>query len=90
MSRRTVKSRIERHLNGLVAAALLGHVPFRDFEDMLRRRVIKAALRRHRGSINAAAQELKMKRDCLRARMMQLGIPFGPRSVAALSRRRAA
>jgi DNA-binding NtrC family response regulator len=90
MSRGTVKKRIERHLNGLIAAALLGEVPFKEFEDMLRRRIIRASLRRHNGSVCAAAAELNMKRDCLRARLIQLGIPFSARSVAALERRRAA
>ena len=94
MSRRsTVKQRIERHLNGLVAAALLGSVPFDEFEDMLRRRVIKAALRRHHNCISNAAAELKVKRDNLRARMVRLGIPLPPQSVkriAANARRRAA
>ena len=95
MTRRgTVKQRIERHLNGLVAAALLGAVPFDEFEDMLRRRVIKAALRRHKGGIRKAAAELGIKRDLLRARMIALRIPLPPLSLAKSAanerRRRAA
>jgi DNA-binding NtrC family response regulator len=94
MTRRaTVKQRIERHLDGLVAAALLGSVPFDEFEDMLRRRVIKASLRRHRNCMTRAAAELKIKRDLLRERMVRLGIPLPPLSVAhsaARARRRAA
>jgi DNA-binding NtrC family response regulator len=95
MSRhRTVRQRIERHLDGLVAAALLGSVPFKEFEDMLRRRVIKAALRRHKNCITSAAAELKVKRDNLRHRMVLLGIPLPSLSVARSAanerRRRAA
>ena len=92
MTRRaTVKQRIERHLNGLVAAALLGSVPFNEFEDMLRRRVIKAALRRHNDNISRAAEELCMKRDTLRCRMIDLGIPRKhPAKGIAKPRRRAA
>jgi DNA-binding NtrC family response regulator len=93
MSRRTVTQRIERHLSGLIAAALLGSVPFDEFEDMLRRRVIKAALRRHRNCMRKAAAELKIKRDLLRERMIKLGIQLPPLSIArsaANARRRAA
>jgi DNA-binding NtrC family response regulator len=93
MTRRTVKARIERHLTGLIAAATLGFVPFSEFEDMLRRRVIRAALRRHKGCISSAAAELKIKRDLLRARMVLLRIPLPPRSVQRIAlnaRRRAA
>lgn len=94
MTRRgTVKRRIERHLNGLVAAALLGSVPFDEFERMLRRRVIKAALRRHNNCMSRAAAELRIKRDLLRERMITLAIPLPPRSAkltAARARRRAA
>jgi len=89
MSRRTVKARIERHLTGLIAAATLGVVPFNEFEDMLRRRVIKAALRRHKGCIFRTAEELQIKRDALRFRMVQLGIPLPPRSLARMQRRSA-
>ena len=94
MSRRwTVKQRIERHLNGLVAAALLGSVPFHEFETMLRRRVIKAALRRHNNCMTRAAADLRIKRDLLRERMITLGIKRPPLSLArsaANARRRAA
>jgi DNA-binding NtrC family response regulator len=83
MSRRgTVKQRINRHLDGLVAAALLGSVPFDEFEDMLRRRVIKAALRRHKNCMYKAAADLGIKRDLLRERMIRLGITLPPLSVA--------
>ena len=93
MSSRTVKERIEHHLNGLVAAALLGEVPLPQFEEMLRRRVIKAALRKHKNCISSAAKELKLDRDALRLRMVRLCVPLPPRSVkriAANARRRAA
>jgi transcriptional regulator with GAF, ATPase, and Fis domain len=89
----TVQQRINRHLDGLIAAALLGCVPFTEFENMLRRRVIKAALRRHDNCILKAAAELGIKRDNLRARMIRLGIPLPARSVAksaSNARRRAA
>ena len=91
--RRTVTERIERHLTGLTAAALLGEVPFAELENILRRRIIKAALRRHNGCISRAAVELKIKRDNLRARMIRLGVPLPPLSVkrsASNARRRAA
>jgi DNA-binding NtrC family response regulator len=89
----TVKERIERHLDGLIAAALLGSVPFNEFEDIMRRHIIKAALRRHKGCISSAAADLNIKRDSLRHRMVLLGIPLPPLSVArsaANARRRAA
>lgn len=92
--RGTVRQRIERHLDGLVAAALLGSVPFNEFEDMLRRRVIKAALRRHRKCMHKAAAELGIKRDLLRERMIKLGIALPPLSAVRAAdnarRRRAA
>jgi DNA-binding NtrC family response regulator len=95
MTRRgTVKQRIERHLDGLVAAALLGCVPFDEFENMLRRRVIKASLRRHKNCMRKAAAELHIKRDLLRERMIKLGIKLPPLSLARSAdnarRRRAA
>ena len=92
-ARGTVTQRIELHLNGLVAAALLGSVPFSEFENMLRRRVIKAALRRHKNCMRKAAAALNIQRDLLRYRMITLGIPLPPRSVAksaSNARRRAA
>lgn len=91
--RGTVKQRIERHLNGLVAAALLGEVALPEFEEMLRRRVIRAALRKHRNCISHAAKELGLDRDALRRRMVCLRIPLPPLSLArsaANARRRAA
>jgi transcriptional regulator with GAF, ATPase, and Fis domain len=93
MSRPTTKERIEHHLNGLVAAALLGEVPLREFEDILRRRVIRAALHKHNNVISRAAKELKLDRDALRRRIVWFGIPLPPRSVArsaSNARRRAA
>ena len=89
--KRTVRARIERHLTGLVAAALLGDVPLWEFEDMLRRRVICAALRKHRNSIARAAVELNTSQENIRRRMMLLGIPRPPRTVqASYTRRRRA
>jgi hypothetical protein len=91
MSRGTVRQRIERHLTGLIAAATLGGVPYKDLEDILHARIIRGALRKY-GCMSRAAAELGMKRDMLRERMIVLNIPLSRRSImkAAANRKRRA
>ena len=78
--RLTVHERIQEHLTGLISAALLCRMPLLEFEDILRKRVIEAALRNHKGCISRAARDLKMDRDTLRLRMYRLGIPLPSRA----------
>jgi|GEM_PF-5759504 DNA-binding NtrC family response regulator len=91
MSRGTVRERIERHLTGLIAAATLGGVSYKDLEDILRRRIIRAALREYK-CMSRAAAELGIGRDTLRERMLTLNIPLSSRSIqkAAANRKRRA